>query len=283
MPELRGVPRTAVRFVRKMRGGTQAHLLETDDGDFYVVKFLGNPQGKRILVNEWLASHILQHLGVATPAVSPVQISAEFLKASPDVFIQLAHRKLSVAPGTHFGSRFPGHPDRVAVYDLFPSALLGKVANRSDFLGALVLDRWMANTDYRQAIFHRNTQGSLAVPRTPSPSFGGYLAEMVDFSLMFDGQHWKFIDRAGQGVYRDVEVYAGFGAADLEQWTDAVRSFPASFVRETAAEIPTEWRETDGDPFARLLDRLLKRRGLITDSTFEAMRLAIPPVRSATA
>jgi hypothetical protein len=104
---------------------------------------------------------------------------------------------------------------------------------------------------------------------------------MVDFSLMFDGQHWEFIERAGQGVYRDVEVYAGFGAADLKRWTDAVRSFPASFVRETAAGIPATWRETDGDPFARLLDRLLKRRGLITDSTCEAMRLAIRPIRSA--
>jgi hypothetical protein len=264
-----------------MRGGAQAHLLETDDGDFYVVKFLENPQGKRILVNEWLASHILQHLGVATPAVSLVQIGAQFLTASPDVSIQLAHRNLPVSPGIHFGSRFPGHPDRVAVYDLFPSALLGKVANRYDFLGALVLDRWMANTDYRQAIFHRKTQESLAVPGTPSRSSGSYLAEMVDFSLMFDGQHWEFIERAGQGVYRDVEVYAGFGAADLKRWTDAVRSFPASFVRETAAGIPATWRETDGDPFARLLDRLLKRRGLITDSTCEAMRLAIRPIRSA--
>jgi hypothetical protein len=274
IPGLRGVPTKAIRFVRKMRGGAQAHLLEADDGNFYVVKFLENPQGKRILVNEWLASHILAHLGVATPAVRLIQISTAFLKASPDVFIQLAHRKLSVAPGTHFGSRFPGHPDCVAVYDLFPSALLGKVANRSDFLGALVLDRWLANTDCRQAIFHRKAIRSVAVGGTPSRSGGTYLAEMVDFSLMFDGQHWEFIDRVGQGVYRDLEVYAGFGAPDLELWTDAVRNFPSSFVRETAAGIPITWREADGDPFARLLDRLLKRRGRTADITWRGKALA---------
>ena len=282
MIEHRVVPPQAIRFVRKMKGGCQAHLLETDDGDFYVVKFLENPQGKRILVNEWLASHILQHLGVATPAVSVIQIGSEFLKENPDVFIQLAHRKLLVAPGVHFGSRFPGHPDSTAVYDLFPSALLGKVANRSDFLGALALDRWMANTDCRQAIFHRNTQGSLGLPGTPSRSSGRYLAEMVDFSMMFDGQNWEFSDRVGQGVYRDGEVYAGCGVADLEQWTAAVRNFSELFLRETAAEIPATWREVDGDPLARLLDKLLKRRCLGVDSAYEAMRLAIPHLRGHT-
>src|SRR5437762_10637737 len=30
---------TAVRHVRKMRGGAQSHLLEADDGCWYVVKF----------------------------------------------------------------------------------------------------------------------------------------------------------------------------------------------------------------------------------------------------
>jgi hypothetical protein len=275
MPVTRVVHTKAVRFVRKMRGGTQAHLLKTDDGDFYVIKFLENPQGKRILVNEWLTSHIFRHLGIATPAISVVEISAEFLKASPQVYIQSPHGKLSVAPGSHFGSRFPGDPDRLAVYDLLPSALLGKVANRSHFLGAFMLDRWMANTDSRQAIFHHTTQGSLTVPETSSRPPGSYLAEMVDFSRMFDGQHWEFIEYAAQGVYRDVKVYSGFSATDLEQWTEAMSSFPAPLIWETAAAIPTEWRETDGDPLERLLDKLLKRRGRVADIAWSTMRSAM--------
>src|ERR1035438_6617674 len=46
------MPLTAVRHVRKMRGGAQAHLLEADDGKWYVVKFRNNPQHRRVLVNE---------------------------------------------------------------------------------------------------------------------------------------------------------------------------------------------------------------------------------------
>jgi hypothetical protein len=53
------MPLTAVRHVRKMRGGAQAHLLEADDGHWYVVKFRNNPQHRRILVNERLSATLL--------------------------------------------------------------------------------------------------------------------------------------------------------------------------------------------------------------------------------
>ena len=46
------MPLKALRFVRKMRGGAQAHLIEAHDGNYYVVKFRNNPQHRRILVNE---------------------------------------------------------------------------------------------------------------------------------------------------------------------------------------------------------------------------------------
>ena len=61
------MPLTAVRHVRKMRGGAQAHLLEADDGHWYVVKFRNNPQHRRVLVNELLCSAFLDYLKIAAP------------------------------------------------------------------------------------------------------------------------------------------------------------------------------------------------------------------------
>jgi hypothetical protein len=46
------MPVDACRLIRKMRGGAQAHLIQAADGHHYVVKFLNNPQHRRILVNE---------------------------------------------------------------------------------------------------------------------------------------------------------------------------------------------------------------------------------------
>ena len=61
------MPVDARRLIRKMRGGAQAHLIEAADGHCYVVKFLNNPQHRRILVNEWIASVFLRYLGISTP------------------------------------------------------------------------------------------------------------------------------------------------------------------------------------------------------------------------
>ena len=75
-----------------MRGGAQAHLIEADDGRFYIVKFRNNPQHRRILVNEWIASAFLDYLNIAAPRTAIVRLSAEFLDANPDVHLQLGTR-----------------------------------------------------------------------------------------------------------------------------------------------------------------------------------------------
>ncbi len=67
--QLRHKPRTAEikRIVRPVRGGSQARLVEGDDGRCYIAKFLNNPQGNRTLVNEWVAQSIMTTLGISTP------------------------------------------------------------------------------------------------------------------------------------------------------------------------------------------------------------------------
>src|ERR1035441_7420139 len=68
------MPLTAVRHVRKMRGGAQAHLLEADDGKWYVVKFRNNPQHRRVLVNEALCATLLRFLKISAPQTALIQV-----------------------------------------------------------------------------------------------------------------------------------------------------------------------------------------------------------------
>jgi len=111
------MPVDARRLIRKMRGGAQAHLMEASDGHCYVVKFLNNPQHRRILVNEWISSVFLRYLGIATPEAAMVNLPPEFLAANAEVSIQLGSRRQEVSPGWHFGSRFPGDPARMIAGD----------------------------------------------------------------------------------------------------------------------------------------------------------------------
>src|SRR5260370_33886487 len=92
------MPINATRLIRKMRGGAQAHLMECDDGNFYVVKFRNNPQHRRILVNELIASVFLNYLQIATPETAIVNVPAILLSASPDRHIQLGPLRLPSHP-----------------------------------------------------------------------------------------------------------------------------------------------------------------------------------------
>ena len=145
------MPIRAQRLIRKMRGGAQAHLVEASDGKFYVVKLRNNPQHRRILINEWIASVFLKQLQIATPQAHLIELTPEFLAAEPDLYMQLGNRRLNAEPGWHFGSQFPGDPRVVPVFDYLPDSLLAECVNLRDYLGALVFDKWVSNADARQS------------------------------------------------------------------------------------------------------------------------------------
>ena len=153
--ECHSMPVDAHRLIRKMRGGAQAHLIEAADGHSYVVKFVNNPQHRRVLTNDWIGASFLRYLGLSSPEPAVVRISPEFIATNPDLYMQLGSQKILPEPGWHFGSRFPGDPQRTVVYDYLPDVLLDRVGNRAEFAGMLAFDQWTGNADSRQAIFFR--------------------------------------------------------------------------------------------------------------------------------
>jgi hypothetical protein len=260
------MPVIARRFIRKMRGGAQAHLLEADDGHSYIVKFQNNPQHRRILINEWIAGEILSHLRIAAPEQEIVLLSAEFLEKNPEIRIQSGSRQIGVEPGRHFGSRHPGTPLSTAIYDFIPDALLGQVANAEQFLASLVFDRWTANGDARQSIFFRAQLSDwLAQPGVP-PRKLGFIALMIDHGFAFNGPHWDFPESAITGLYTRRVVYGKVRSLDdFEPWLSRVRNFPEEVLDRALRRIPPEWVGEDERALERMLERLLDRRKRIPE------------------
>jgi len=255
------MPVNARRFIRKMRGGAQAHLLEADDGDYYIVKFQNNPQHRRILVNEFIAAEILTHLQIACPGHRIVQLSPEFLESNPEVHLQTGTRRTGIAPGWHFGSRHPGNPEVMAVYDFIPDALLNQVANAEQFLAVLAFDRWVGNADGRQTIFFRaQLKDWLTRPGVP-PRKLGFVALMIDHGFAFNGPHWDFADSAITGLYPRRIVYDSVRTLkDFEPWIDRIASFPEEVFDKALRQIPPMWIEGDESKLEQLLESLLRRR-----------------------
>ncbi|HEY0704186.1 MAG TPA: HipA family kinase, partial [Candidatus Acidoferrales bacterium] len=150
----------ALEQVRRMRGGAQSHLMRCSDGGYYVVKFQNNPQGLRILVNELLGTRLAARLGLRVPEVNVVSVDRELIARTEDLVMQVGRGRSPCEAGKQFGSRYPGTPAEVAVYDFLPDEQLQGLANLADFLGMLVFDKWTCNTNGRQAIFFRERAAS---------------------------------------------------------------------------------------------------------------------------
>jgi hypothetical protein len=256
------MPVSARQLIKKMRGGAQSHLIAGDDRESYVVKFTNNPQHRRILINEWLASAFLRYLQIHVPETALIQVSAAFLEQNPDVYFSVGSRRERVVPGLHFGSRMSVNPDKVAIFDFLPERLLEKIENRVEFLGTLVFDKWVGNADSRQAVFFRARAKTWTPLKGEAPARIGFFAQMIDHGFAFNGPHWEFRDTPLNGLYFRTSVYQQVTSLDsFQPWLDMVTNFPVEVIDAAWKEIPREWLDQDDDELEKLLEGLLKRRG----------------------
>jgi len=268
------MPLSARRYIRKMRGGAQSHLLEADDGRYYVVKFQNNPQHRRILVNEWIASVFLRYLQISAAEPAIVRVDQPFIQDHPELAITLGTRSIPVEPGWHFGSLHPGDPDRTPIYDFVPDALLSQVKNLSDFLAILVFDKWVSNADGRQSVFFRARLEDWA----GASGKLGFVALMIDHGFAFNGPHWNYTDAPLIGLYPRRLVYQSVKSLDdFQPWLDQVRHFPEEIFDSAYKQVPPEWIEGEEDEFERLLEQLLARRRLIAELVSETRRSKSSP------
>lgn len=237
----------ATQVLRKMRGASQAQLMLADDGRHYVVK-LDTPANRRALVNEFLAGIFLKHLGFNTPRMAVVQLDG----------------------AKHFGSGFPGDPEKTVVYDFIPEPVLRNVENLREFAGLLAFDKWVGNEDFRQCVFVRKSR----LPRSQ------FQAMWIDNGNAFGGSDWEIVDNPRQGLYLSSAVYESVQSwSDFEPWLEKLRQFPEALVEQAIAALPSEWVADDHDRLGRSMDRLLLRRSKVADSierTIESKPEAFP-------
>ncbi len=179
-----------------------------------------------------------------------------------------------VESGWHFGSRHPGDPDHLAIYDFIPDALLDQVANADQFLAVLAFDRWVANADGRQAIFFRaQLKDWLARPGVP-PRKIGFVALMIDHGFAFNGPHWDFPDSAVAGLYPRRTVYRQVKSVQsFEPWIERIRNFPPEVFDRALRHLPPAWIGDDMDYLETMLETLM-RRGKRIPTLLEACRKA---------
>ena len=112
----------AVQHIRRMRGGSQAHLMRASDNSYYVCKFKNNPQHLRVLANEMLATRLGQWLGLPMPQVEVIEVCDWLITNTPDLRVELAGTAVPCSTGLQLGSLYPDLESQV--FDYLPENML---------------------------------------------------------------------------------------------------------------------------------------------------------------
>jgi len=240
------------RIIRPMRGGSQARLVEGEDGRFYVAKFTGNPQGNRTLVNEWITQPIMTVLGISTPPVRLLRLPDSLRDET--LSFEVNNKKMRVEGEWHLGSLCPVNPETKIIFDFLPQRFLNNVSNLDDFAKVFVLDRWLYQLDQRQAIFVQE--------RSSQPGQRRFRAYFVDHGMAFAGSAWDLREASGHGLYRDRNVYSLVDMSDVcNQTVSQIESLTEKEVFSPLKTLPESWLSPGSkSKLTRLLKKLLANR-----------------------
>ena len=244
----------AVQQIRRMRGGAQGQLMLGADGHVYVVKFQNNPQHRRVLANELMASRLAAAAGLTVPETELVEVSSWLIENTPELEIDLGSTQVRCQAGLQFGSRFAGGTMPGQVMDFLPEEQMVELKNPGEFAGILALDKWTGNANGRQAVFTRKQRERR------------YRAVFIDFGYCFHAGEWRFEDAPLRGVYYRNDVYQEVrGWESFEPWLTRLETMPAETIWEVANSVPPEWYGGDQAEMEMLVEKLLKRQGRIRE------------------
>ncbi len=278
--------RYALEQIRRMRGGAQSHLMRCtgDESDeYYVVKFQNNPQHRRILVNELLGTRLAGRLGLPVTPAEIIHVSEELIQLTPELCMEMPRARVPCQAGLQFGSRYPGDPRRLTLYDFLPDEQLRAVENLYQFAGMLVFDKWTCNTNGRQTLFfrgelrHAHARGGGHEAREDRD--GDYETVMIDQGFCFNAGEWNYPDAPLRGLYARNRVYEGVtGMESFAPWLERLeKSITERVLEKIRGEIPSEWYEDDYDTATQLLEQLYRRRTRVPELLLAAKNTTRQP------
>jgi hypothetical protein len=171
----------AVRYLTPLReGGSLPAIVEADDGQLYVMKFVGAGQGPKALIAELVAGEIARALGLLTPEMVLLQLDPKMGRSEPDAEIQdllrasagrlnLGLRYLPNAFAFNMLLKPPPDPDLASAIVWF-DAYVTNVDRTPRNVNMLLWQEQLWLIDHGATLyFHHNWDNYLARSRSPFP------------------------------------------------------------------------------------------------------------------
>lgn len=240
---------SANMLIKKQRGMSQSVLAKCSDGGYYVLKFKNNPQGLNALVSEVATARLGRFLGLPVPGYAFVDVSDQLMRHTPGMVIEQGDLRTQYEAGIQFGSETAiDASGTTQVFDYMPPSLVRWVDNLPEFAGALVLDAWTGNTDFRQVVYVKAPTSMVLKPM--------FIDHDRSFAPFFDPKSERELPAIHFPDFYD--FIRGWGS--FEPWLTIAETAGRTELEPLVIGFPPEWKVSD-QLSAELLEYLIKRRG----------------------
>jgi len=259
----------ATALIRSFNSGSLPSILRADDGNHYLVKFQGNPQGSSVLARELVCSRVAHALGIPIPDFAPIVVSEEFIFANHRSFRDQPSHFIP-CPGIHFGSKLVAHDLVGQTYDVMPVAMACKLRNPQALPAMTAFSFYVGNIDRIQYVFCK-------LPREKR-----YRATLIDFGFAFGGPSGSIPSTVRNSMLPPSHLIFPqyWHEMNLGWLFSKIEHLDPIWLTSLTEDIPSEWLD---DPIVerfRILQALLIRRALVRSQMSEACASLRPRLRS---
>ena len=221
-----------VEINRKLGNGcTVPYVVWCNDGRKYVVKFPGNPNGSKALINELIASRLCEYLNLPIMEYQLIAVKRDNYRESIDSDIEPIE-------GTAFGTVYNDY-----LLTVLNSGEIRRASNSYDAIKILVFDLLIGNYD-------RNKGNLMINPQTKKVIMIDH-THIFNLGVIWDSCQLKRLEQESfdvtklhpfnynniiNALVRNDQFYF-----ELNNFVDRVKNIDRGFVKEILDGIPRDW------------------------------------------
>ena len=221
-----------VEINKKLSNGcTVPYVVWCNDGKKYVVKFPGNPNGDKALINEFIASRLCEYLGL--PIMDYKLISVKRENYTDDM-----NQEIMPIEGTAFGTIYDDY-----LLTILNSDEIRKATNNNDAIKILIFDLLIGNYDRNKGnlMISSKTRKIIMIDHT----------HIFNIGVIWDGYQLKRLEKENfdtqklsQFNYKNIIdsiVYNEQFYLELNKFVQKVKNIDRNYVKGILNELPNDW------------------------------------------
>lgn len=123
-------------------GVTRPYTITCDDGNPYITKFMQNPEGCRVLANEYVCAKIAQFLELPLASPTLINVDSSFLEIHGEEIAAHIETEELISEGIHFGTK-----KIKKAFQILNSKMIEKATNIEVIPEIILFDQLICNID----------------------------------------------------------------------------------------------------------------------------------------